>query len=308
MAVATLAEINRIWANKIAVIGYVYVCEDGCLYKGVTNNVLLKLNANKDLWNQYRLAQINDSIPTTEVDAVTNPFLEMNTLVSEQMIPSYAPINELSDFFRYNITILDGTLLVTTGDEDVIITLKYSEANKTHAYYEGIVIYNNEEYRIQFAKIVTVKKVDSGAGKITIDINGSNTIDGNLTYTLTRKNQSITAQYNYEDWYILSSNGISDSDLEDNYRIKTTSFTMTPDDWNKTFEFTSGGFTQNLLTAVGNKNKWIQFINASDDDILFDAYSTETIGNWSGDIDTTFNLLPGEVLKVISNGTNLRLI
>lgn len=307
MAVLTSAEINDIWKNRTAVLDYVYVCEDGMLYKGQKDGTLFRLlNTNLDTWKRYKKLNENDGVKTTAVVEVSNPILENNTKISESLIPVFSPIRLIENINKYNITVLDGLILVDTDDIDV--TIKFQYTLKENAYVTVVFTYEGTEYKTTFSKIVTVKKVDSGLGSVIIDIEGSNLIDGATTYTLTRQYQSLTAQWDYVNWHITSSFGISDSDNPNNYVIKSASFTMTSADWGKTFEFTSGGFTQVFPTAVGNKNRWIECINASTSDILFDAYSTETIGNWSGDIGTTFNLLPGEVLKVKSNGTILRMI
>lgn len=307
MAILTTEQINDIWKNRTAVLDYVYVCEDKMLYKGQKDGTLFRLlNTNLDTWNRYKKLNEADDVVTTAVEEVSNPILENNTKISESLIPLYSPIKLIENINKYNITVLDGLILVDTDDIDV--TIKFQYTLKENAYVTVIFTYEGVEYKTTFSKIVTVKKVDSGLGSVIIDIEGSDLIDGATTYTLTRQYQSITAQWDYVNWHITSSFGISDGDNPNNYVIKSASFTMTSADWGKTFEFTSGGFTQVFPTAVGNKNRWIECINSSTSDILFDGYSTETIGNWSGDIGLTFNLLPGEVLKVKSNGTNLRIV
>lgn len=52
-------------------------------------------------------------------------------------------------------------------------------------------------------RVYIIKKIDSGAGKITIDANLNETIDGSLTWLLTLQYESITIQSNGSNWYIL---------------------------------------------------------------------------------------------------------
>lgn len=53
------------------------------------------------------------------------------------------------------------------------------------------------------SRIITVKKVDSGTGTVTIDGEGSETIDGALTVVLTPQFDSVTVQSSGTDWKIL---------------------------------------------------------------------------------------------------------
>ncbi len=51
-------------------------------------------------------------------------------------------------------------------------------------------------------RIYVIKKIDSGVGKITIDGNASETIDGALTWLLTLQYESVTIQCDGSNWYI----------------------------------------------------------------------------------------------------------
>ena len=53
-------------------------------------------------------------------------------------------------------------------------------------------------------RLVVIKKIDSGSNEVTIDAAGSQTIDGNLTYTLARQYQSVVLQSNSTAWDVLS--------------------------------------------------------------------------------------------------------
>ena len=72
MAVLTKSQINDIWANKTAITEYVYVCEDGCLYKGLSNGALFKvLNTNYDTWNKQKKLNENDSLQASNTQNVS---------------------------------------------------------------------------------------------------------------------------------------------------------------------------------------------------------------------------------------------
>jgi len=75
-----------------------------------------------------------------------------------------------------------------------------------------------------------------------------------------------------------------------------------------TSEVTVAGATQTLPTAVGKLNKRYRIINASNGVVRVDTTSSQTIGNAVAGNPIFFDLQPGEVLDVISNNTNWRMI
>jgi hypothetical protein len=84
---------------------------------------------------------------------------------------------------NYTATSSDYSIFCTGGSSGIIITLPASASNS--------------------GRIYVIKKVDSGLGKITIDGNASETIDGELTWVLTLQFESITIQSNGSNWYII---------------------------------------------------------------------------------------------------------
>jgi len=63
MAILTKSQINDIWINKTALLNYVYVCEDGALYKGQSNGALIRVaNTNYDTWLKQKKINENDSL------------------------------------------------------------------------------------------------------------------------------------------------------------------------------------------------------------------------------------------------------
>jgi hypothetical protein len=95
----------------------------------------------------------------------------------------------LSD--SYTVTDSDGysVLLVTTGVSDRTITLPTAADNS--------------------GRVLSIKKVDSGAGKVIIDGEGAETIDGATTVTLIARYESITITCNGTAWFIIDANWIS---------------------------------------------------------------------------------------------------
>lgn len=85
----------------------------------------------------------------------------------------------------YTITDIDNirTVLMTTGGTTRTVTLPTAADN---------------DYRI-----ITVKKVDSGVGLVTIDGEGAETIDGATTKTLTVQQDSITIQCDGTSWHTI---------------------------------------------------------------------------------------------------------
>jgi hypothetical protein len=89
MAVLTISQINGIWSNKLALTDYVYVCEDGMLYKGQSNGTLFRmLNTNYDTWLKYKKLNENDSLNTIQssqnAPSSNQPNLEQNQALNNQ--------------------------------------------------------------------------------------------------------------------------------------------------------------------------------------------------------------------------------
>jgi hypothetical protein len=93
----------------------------------------------------------------------------------------------------YTITDTDGVgvVLVTTSTTDRTVTLPTAADNS--------------------GRIIQVKKVDSATGKVTIDGEGSETIDGQTTYDLLYDNESMTLICDGTEWHILNDGRYYDS-------------------------------------------------------------------------------------------------
>jgi len=59
-------------------------------------------------------------------------------------------------------------------------------------------------YGYSTGQIYTIKKIDSGSNTITIDANGTETIEGSLTFILRNQNESVTIQNIGSEWKIIN--------------------------------------------------------------------------------------------------------
>lgn len=85
-------------------------------------------------------------------------------------------------------TILDGdaifSVLMTTAGVDRVVTLPTAADNNS--------------------RIISIKKVDSGSGKVTVDGEGAEAIDGALTFILSSQNDEIIVQSDGLNWNIIA--------------------------------------------------------------------------------------------------------
>jgi len=100
----------------------------------------------------------------------------------------------------YNVKAWDDSVLVTTGATNITITLGYG----TIDYIQEDIAYTYSTVDIAYliTKIVTIKKLDSGAGNVIIDGYGA-LIDGSATISLTTQYQSVTLQWDGTNWNII---------------------------------------------------------------------------------------------------------
>lgn len=90
----------------------------------------------------------------------------------------------------YTVTTTDGfsTIAVTTGASNRTVNLPAAASSAN--------------------RILKIKKVDSGAGTVTIDGNASETIDGSTTKTLIFQYETMTIQCDGSNWHILDRLGL----------------------------------------------------------------------------------------------------
>ena len=90
------------------------------------------------------------------------------------------------------------------------------------------------------------------------------------------------------------------------YAVKSANYTITTSD--AIIEVDTAGVTITLPTAVGIKGTEFIIINANDGTTTIDTTGGETIGNEVTPANTTFTLSSEEVLQVVSDGANWRII
>ena len=91
----------------------------------------------------------------------------------------------------------------------------------------------------------------------------------------------------------------------DKFEIKLASYNIV-----STAEFieVTTASTQTLPTSVGIAGKKFCIINVSSGNITVNTTASQTIGNAVSGNPTSIVLLPEEVLEIVSNGTNYRII
>lgn len=96
---------------------------------------------------------------------------------------THTPITTVSNT-NYTASSSDRVLIVTTGNFNRTITLPSASSM------------NGRE--------ITIKKIDIGTGKVTVDGNASETIDGNLTLDIESRYSFLTLISDGTDWHIIS--------------------------------------------------------------------------------------------------------
>jgi len=135
---------------------------------------------------------IGDNI-TIEED--TNNFTLNNFETTSTVLNSKAACKSVSA--NYNVLAFDDLILVTTAATNKTITLQYLSTD----YLQDSVSYDYSGFTVSYllTKVITIKKVDSGAGNVIIDGYRA-LIDGAATITLTAQYQSVRLQFDGTNW------------------------------------------------------------------------------------------------------------
>lgn len=133
-------------------------------------------------------------IDTSDVTITSGDITLINGAIYPRMYSLYSPVTTLPSTTKtYTAGLVEGLILVETGGTDTTITLP--SASSPFIW--------DEVYGVNFGKILNIKKTDSGAGRVIIDGNGTQTIDGDLTKTLTTQYENLTIQSDGSNWHIL---------------------------------------------------------------------------------------------------------
>ena len=129
------------------------------------------------------------------IDENTNNFTLNNFETTSTVLNNKAACKSVSA--DYNVLAFDDLILVTTSATNKTITLQYLSTD----YLQDSVSYDYSGFTVSYllTKVVTIKKVDSGAGNVIIDGFGA-LIDGAATITLTAQYQSVTLQFDGTNW------------------------------------------------------------------------------------------------------------
>jgi hypothetical protein len=126
---------------------------------------------------------------------------------------------------------------------------------------------------------VTIKKTDSSGNAVTIDPNGSETIDGASTLDISNENEAFIIYTDGSNWFVRAQKLSSDSITTVE---KTSAYTVTVDDRNDTIlcDASGGAFPVNLLPAADAGNGFrvtIKKIDSSTNAVTIDGDSSETL-------------------------------
>ena len=106
------------------------------------------------------------------------------------------PSNWNADHVRvYAITSYSTTGSIAAGDETVLLTAGAGGITRTLPTAVGV---DGQEY--------ILKRVDAGAGNVTIDTTSAQTIDGATSYILSNQWQYVTVQSDGANWVIVGNN------------------------------------------------------------------------------------------------------
>ena len=105
---------------------------------------------------------------------------------------------------------------VVGGDDDYVLTMDASGANRTFTLTAAATVGDGF--------VVTVKKIDSSANTVTIDADGSETIDGALTKVLSSQYETTTLICDGSNWHTVLSSTPGGSVTVDNF-ADTVGFT-----------------------------------------------------------------------------------
>ncbi|NLJ06064.1 MAG: hypothetical protein GX437_00185 [Sphingobacteriales bacterium] len=124
--------------------------------------------------------------------------------------------NKGTFFNRHAVSIGTETansLLQVNGSISLPIVTKSAAYTATLSDYTILCDGNSSAFTISLpaasaikGRIYVIKKTDASSNAITVDGNGSETIDGNATYSLTSKNQFVMIQSDGSGWQVISKN------------------------------------------------------------------------------------------------------
>ena len=125
---------------------------------------------------------IKDGLAVVSSVGVSGSSLNIPNEVAVRNVVNSRPITTITDL-DYTATSYDYTILFSTGASDRNCYLPVSSSNN------GLVL--------------NIKKIDSGIGKIVVDADSAETIDGSATVNVVNQWDVITIQNNGSNWFII---------------------------------------------------------------------------------------------------------
>jgi hypothetical protein len=141
-------------------------------------------------------------INTNNVEISSGDIVLINNVPLPSITPLYAPIKTITQS-SYNILVTDSTLLVDASANNVTINLVFNAAFEQYATAWVHYDLNGTQVTFFFTKILNIKKIDSSGNTVTIDPDGSATIDGAATKVLTTQYEHTTIQYDGTNWHTI---------------------------------------------------------------------------------------------------------
>lgn len=187
---------------------------------------------------------------------VTNTFAAGTRAIASKVNQNFTDLKNAIggtyDLASANYTILDTDgyryILVTTGSSDRTVTLP--------------TVADNED------RVITIVKIDSGAGQVIVDGEGAETIDGEANYTISDQYGSVTVKSNGSAWYKIYGGAAGTGGASGRNYLE---------DWfdaSKNIGTVTNGLGNNLDTSdrTGDKTTW----GSSDTSLLTIARSTSS--------------------------------
>lgn len=183
--VLTRAELNTIWSTKTAQLDYVYVCEDGGLYKGQRDGSLLRVpNTNLDDWNKQR--QQNEGLPYRNKTIIQGTSSEDGSMVDIKVNPDGIAITALpegasteiaQDTANAHLDSIDTKLPsnLTVTDNKLQVELPKGSLGDVTAFNEQQVALRSSQMNFKPTWGVTTyryKQTTTGAGTSAVEENG----------------------------------------------------------------------------------------------------------------------------------------
>lgn len=204
---------------------------------------------------------------------------------SSTMAWKYMAVDTVAKSDDYIITDTDGirTVLMTNSTTDRTVTLP-TAADNDH-------------------RIITVKKVDSGSGRVIVDGESTETIDGVTTFTLPSQLDEVTVQCDGSNWHVISRNmkplyvsgltktGMSQNTATDINDTSPNTLTLPPGTYLVDFGCRPRTTSSSAPTSIGVT---VTISDSSDVTLISSSFSMVT--RWSstedrGSISTTLELV-----------------